>query len=117
MKTARFYLKVALATSLALVIVIYSGFELRGLIQGPRIFIEKPLDGATITQPVITVSGKASLILFLYLNGRQIYTDENGFFEEPIVLGKGYNIITVEGHGRFNKTITHSIRVIVPESN
>ncbi len=88
---------------LALCFVAYTIFQARFLIEGPQISLT---DTAASVQEarVITLSGVAKNIVMLTLNGREIYTDRNGFFNEALVLENGYTIATLTAHDRFGRT-------------
>ncbi len=87
--------------------IIYTGFEAQKIIYGPRISISEPQDEETFYQNgAIKVIGTAKNISFITLDGRQIFTDQNGNFEEDFVLQPGYNIITLTAKDRYGKEIT-----------
>lgn len=91
----------------------YSLFNSRIFIAGPQITIQEPQNGALIEEkPLIEVSGLAENIAYLRLNGRQIYTDENSFFEEALLLNPGYNIIQLEAEDKFGRGIKKIIEVV-----
>ena len=58
--------------------VAYCLFQARFLILGPQVWIESPKDGATVSEPVINITGTAKNAAWISLNGRQIYRDEEG---------------------------------------
>lgn len=109
---ARFLIKKILFVALVLIVSAYAGFELRNSLIGPTLTVQTPLPGDTLPSPMTTVTGTATHISFLYLNGRQIYTNESGIFEETVVLPRGYNVLTLEAIGRFNKQIVRTITVL-----
>lgn len=98
----------------AITIVGYSIFELRAFFEGPSLTILTPTDGDLFPSQGDYIEGNALHVSFLYLNGRQIYTDEKGTFREYVLLPKGYNIVTLEAVGKFNKKITKTITLISP---
>jgi hypothetical protein len=100
------------------IIILIGGFtffgiyKARGFFTGPKIVIEYPIDGETITNSYIEIRGATKNISLLYLNNRQIFTDENGLFKEGLLLARGYNIIEVRVKDKFNREIKE-IRQIV----
>lgn len=82
------------------VFVCYALFQARFILAGPQItFTNQP---ATIqTERLITLEGTAKNIVRLTLNGRQIYTDKDGYFKEALVLENGYTVATLQAHDRY----------------
>lgn len=99
------------------IIVGYSLYQTRDYQAGPRVTIETPEDGATTTEPLITVNGTAERIAFLSMNGRQIFTDRDGNFTEKLPLTAGYNIITVSARDTFDREVQAQARVILHASS
>lgn len=96
----------------AIIVIGYSAFELRGFFEGPSITVTSPLPGETIPVTGTYVMGTAKNVTFLYLNGRQIYTDELGTFKEYVLFPKGYNSMTLEAVGKFNKKVKKTIALV-----
>lgn len=82
--------------------LVYVIFQARFLLEGPRIslIVEPP---ALQTNRVVTLEGKTKNIVFLSLNGREIYTDKSGYFKEAVVLENGYTITTLEARDRYGR--------------
>ena len=55
------------------------------------------------SEPLITVSGYAKNTTLLSLNGRTIFTDEEGNFSAPLLLHAGHTIIEVRAENRFGR--------------
>ena len=47
------------------------------------------------------------------MNGRPIYTDENGDFEEELILASGLNIIELKARSRFGREFVEKRMVMV----
>jgi hypothetical protein len=91
---------------------IYALSRSENFLIGPRIILETPSDGQVFDSPEITIKGRASNISLFYLNGRKIFTDEQGRFEENLLLAKGYNIIELKAVDKFDRE-TKIIRELV----
>ena len=85
--------------------IVYGLIKAGDFLLGPEISIEFPKNGFIFTSSDIEILGQARNISLLYLNGRQIFTDEKGNFKENLLLAKGYNIIEVEARDKFNREI------------
>ena len=81
----------------------YVLFQARFLIGGPQ--IELSAAPATVqSERQVTLTGTASNITAIYLNGRPIVTDESGTFNESVVLQNGYNRIRIDAEDRYGRT-------------
>jgi len=89
---------------LILLFVIYGAAKAGNFLLGPKIAINFPKDGQVFTSPDIEISGQASNISLLYLNGRQIFTDKDGNFKKTINVFPGKTKITIKSVNSFNKT-------------
>ncbi len=94
----------------------YILFQARFLIAGPQIILtEEP--GHLHNTRVITLTGTTHNITHLWLNDRQIYTDEQGTFREALVLENGYTITTLRATDRYGReTRVERAFVYVPSS-
>lgn len=100
-------------TILGLLLVFYVLFQARFLILGPQIDIETPRDAEEVVDPLLTISGTAHNVAWLTLNGRQIFTDEEGLWSEKLLLSPGISIMTVSGRDRFGRERVRQVRVIL----
>jgi hypothetical protein len=98
----RVILKALGVTVLVGLIVAYIVFQARFLITGPEIILssEPPTQN---NERVIILEGSAFNITHLWLNDRQIFTDENGEFREELVLENGYTITTLRARDRYGR--------------
>lgn len=104
-------LKRLIWVGLIVLILAYSAYQTRNLIRGPIIVVEQPLDGSVFQQPEITLAGQTKNIAKLYLNDRKIFTDEQGHFQESLLIADGYSILKLQATDRFGRTINKTIRV------
>lgn len=84
--------------------VAYTLFQARFILMGPVIVLNEipSLQSA----PVVELTGNATNISSINLNGRPIYTDKNGYFKEALVLENGYTVSTITGIDRYGRTST-----------
>ncbi len=95
------------------ILILYVLFQARFLILGPRVTITYPKDAQEVYDPLLTMTGKAYNIAWISLNGRQIYTDEKGFWSEKLLLSPGASIITLKVRDRFGREREKQVRVIL----
>jgi len=108
-------IRIALISLLGLVILVYSGFQAEKLIRGPIIDVYSPKNGSTYNNALIEIDGKARNIAHLNLNGRKIFTDENGYFKEKLLLSPGYNIIKLDAEDKFKKRKEKTLELVLKE--
>ncbi len=96
---------------------VYFAFSFENLWRGPQIAIDFPTDGVLLDGAEVAVSGHARVVANLELNGRPIYTDGDGNFEEKLILSPGLNIIELKAEGRFGsvKKEQRMVMIKLPE--
>jgi len=109
----RLFIKIGVLVILVGSFVFYAIYQAQDFIIGPRITIDYPEDGESLSKSFITVKGQAKNISLLSLNGRQIFTDENGYFNENLLLALGYNIIEVSAQDKFGRNAKEIKEVVV----
>lgn len=100
--------------SLALIMVFITGYAYSktiDVIRGPEIIVHSPSIGYSTTDNLIQIKGQALRIAKLYLDGKQIYTDDLGNFTESLLLPKGYSTLNLEATDIFNRKTSHNIPV------
>lgn len=97
------YIVFALIVMMAVgIIIVYVLFQARFLITGPTLtLIEEP--PSQQNSPTVHLRGVAQNITKISLNGRQIFTDKAGYFDEALVLENGYTIATIQATDRYGR--------------
>jgi hypothetical protein len=108
-------IRTSLITLLVIIIAGYSLFQAQKMIRGPIIDIYTPENGATYSQVLIEISGRARNISYLNLNDRPIFTDKNGYFTEKLLLSPGYNIIKLDARDKFKNYTEKKLEIILKE--
>ncbi len=98
----RTYLRWSLVVVVGVALVWYISFQARFMLEGPVVELS---DEPAFTQSdrLVTLSGQARNIVELTLNGREIYTDTDGYFAEALVLENGYTIATITARDRYGR--------------
>ena len=104
--------KITLISLIVLGIAGYSLFQARNLINGPRVSISWPHDGATLTNESVAVKGVAKNIAYITLNDRQIFVDKEGNFDEELLLAPGYNRWKLEAKDKFGRIVSQKIELV-----
>lgn len=93
------YVTVFVVTALLLA---YISYQARFIIAGPTIDIYTT--NTATEERTIALEGQAHNIVSITLNGRTIYTDENGYFKETLVLENGYTKATIRAKDRYGRS-------------
>lgn len=108
-------IKKTLLGILILLVVGYGVFISRFLIQGPEITINN-LDeetGAIISsEKTLFLEGNVSHSSFISINGRPIFIDESGYFNEKLLLSSSMSIINIYAKDKFGKEVQKKIDVL-----
>lgn len=91
--------------------VLYVAFQARYLLAGPAIELTAPLS-VVQTERRVEIVGQATNIVNLTLNGRQIYTDGEGYFSEVLVLENGFTGVTVAAQDRFGRQTADNLTLV-----
>lgn len=81
----------------------YAIFQARNLIEGPVISLETPQKGASVEESLLTLKGTTRNIAKITLNDSPIFVNENGAFQEQILLPEGYAILVLKAFDRFGR--------------
>lgn len=81
---------------------LYILYQARFLIGGPQLYLIDEPDSVQNSQ-LVHLRGKASNISSINLNGRQIFTDKTGYFDEALLLENGYNVTTIQATDRYGR--------------
>ncbi len=92
--------------------ITYASFKMADILKGPSIEVLAPTPGSIYTQELAVVKGRAKRISKIYMNDRQIFTDNEGRFSEPLLLFSGYNILTLKATDAFGRKVSTQIRLI-----
>ena len=114
---AKKILKIILTSLLFLFIVIYTFFVSKDLIFGVKIknvaVNGLPMQSdEKVTDSVMNVTGVAKNAISLTLNGRDISIDQQGNFNETIVLLPGYNVIDIKAKDKFGHSDEKNYKLI-----
>lgn len=99
----------------AILLVCFGGYGLykaKAYLEGPRIFIDYPKNGQIVNQSFVEISGMSLNVSSLYLNGRQIFPDKSGNFNDGLLLAPGYNIIELKGNDKFGRETKEELEII-----
>ncbi len=108
----RKYLKIGIISFFALFVIGYGLYEAQRIVTGPEIALAYPLNGATVSESLMSVSGVAKNITDISLNDKKIFVDEKGNFNEQLLLSYGYNVLSVKAQDKFGRSTEKKVEVI-----
>jgi hypothetical protein len=97
-----------------LIVLGYAYFELHGILYGPTIEVTSGTNVAY--DPMITITGTASRISSLSMNGQAVSVTEQGAFAEPYLLALGLNRIVLEARDKYGRNRKEVIQVVYSPS-
>ena len=105
-------LKISGVLFLAFIIIIFSVFRSLNYLRGPGLEIYYPINGSVVSSPTIKISGQATRITKITLNGRAITIDEQGNWQETLIIFPGINIIKIEAQDQFGRTVSKQLDIV-----
>lgn len=102
-RSFKLLLKTSIAVIFIVTLIFYSYTKSKNLISGPSITILSPENGSPTTSGAITIKGIARNISAIQLNDRPIFIDEQGNFNELVVLADGYNAFRLNAKDKFGR--------------
>jgi hypothetical protein len=90
----------------------YTIFNSRFIVQGPEIHLDQTGDVIKTTDRTLFLTGKILHSSFITINGRPIFIDESGNFNEKLLLSSGVSIIDIYAKDKFGKEVRKKIDVL-----
>jgi len=90
----------------------YMGWQVKGMLQPPKLTVYTPTEGAVSNQISVKVQGQSEKEARLTVNGQDIMINEKGQFESMVDLSNGVNTIiisAVKKHGRATTVTRHVV--------
>ncbi len=103
---------------LALTLVLLTGYgliEAWPLIAGPGLTVASPQNAASFPGGTVTISGKASRVALLTLDGAQVLHDQDGSFSTTLTFPHGTSILTLIATDRFGRHVATTRSIFVPD--
>ena len=111
-RTPKLIAGISVVVLIAIGLGVYAYFQSREYLRGPVLTITEPINGSLSTTSLVVAKGSARNASFLTLNGRPIFTDEQGYFHESLLLEEGYSIMTFEAKDRFGHSVEKRLELV-----
>lgn len=110
----RWWLGVISYGTLFLFIGVFAYMKMSFLLNGVQIeaVIER-----TDKSPLAYVKGVAKNATYITINGREIFIDREGRFNEPIALISGFSVVTIDAKDKFGKKDEMKFQLVYEEPN
>ncbi|MBU6427056.1 hypothetical protein KGQ27_02340 [Patescibacteria group bacterium] len=105
-------LKIGTIALAAILIAAYAVWRSLDYARGPEIEIISPSNGASTASSTVEITGRALRASDLSMNGAQISVDQQGKFDETVVIFPGVNFITFDSGDRFGRTAEKILEVV-----
>ncbi|MDP3244201.1 MAG: hypothetical protein Q8M83_00915 [bacterium] len=95
----------------------YLAFEGRGLLLSPPLQLFSPPTDFVTTDPNIVLSGQTTPGTRLQINGTELLPNEQGYFQEKLVLQTGLNTLEIKATKRYARTRVVERKILVKEES
>lgn len=102
-----------LITSFLLMFIAYLAWQVKGILEPPKLVIYNPAEGITIMDNQINVQGETDNECRLTINGQEIRADEKGRFNLKVDLSHGLNTIVISAIKKHGKVSTITRHIVV----
>ena len=92
----------------------YFWHQINSFNSAPYLFISSPYENHIVNDPNITIKGETEKEVAAKINGQDVFVNQNGYFEEDVILQPGKNVFIIEAVNRFSGT-TKEVRNIIYE--
>jgi len=111
----KLHLKLILVAIVVLIVIGYAYGRTEAFIKGPRITVTYPKNGSALKESRLEIRGTTEHAARLLLNGRGIFINEEGEFNEIVFLFPGYNILTLKAEDTFKRIVTKELELVYLE--
>lgn len=105
-------LKKTIILSSLIGVFVLVAYNTKDLFFGAPFAVHTAIDGATVSDAFLPISGVAKHANTLLINGRVVAMDKTGAFFDGVVLSPGYNIIEISQRDRFGKEKTKVVHLV-----
>ena len=108
------WIRVGICATLFTIIAVFGFVNMHSILKG--VSITADIMPATDNSKVVHIKGKVDNAIFVSLNGREIFIDQKGNFNEAIALPDGYSIITLAANDKNGNNKKSTMEVVSKQS-
>lgn len=106
-----FYISLGIGGIVAILVIIFLGSRVYGIIMGPQIVVHTPTPWQEISEGWVEVSGTIKYVSSAKINGRTLSLHTDNSFTEIIAVVPGYTILEITAQDRFGHENSVSIPI------
>jgi|GEM_PF-3535067 len=91
--------------------VLFVRYNIRGLMRGPEIVINSPINGSSHDESFLTISGTTQRVSKIFMNQSPITRDPSGEFRVSTLIDPGINEIIISVYDQYD-TVHHESIII-----
>ncbi len=100
-----------------LLLVGYLGWQVKGILQPPKLTVFYPLEGAIVNDLNTTIAGQTEAETKLSINGQEVLLNNQGLFSVPVDLTNGLNTVVISAMRKHGKTTVVTRHLIARSKN
>jgi hypothetical protein len=108
------WIRTGICGTLFLIIIIFGYVNMHSIVNG--VAITANIIPATTESKVVHVAGMVKNATYVSLNGREIFIDEEGKFDEAVALPDGYSVITLAAKDNNGESKKNTLEVVSKNS-
>lgn len=105
-------LRIIVAAVVILIIVIYAIWRSLNYARGPAITVTSPTNGSSADSETVEIIGRVERANNLTMNGQSISVDQQGNFDQTVIIFPGTNKITFEASDQFGRSIQKELDLV-----
>jgi transcriptional regulator with XRE-family HTH domain len=95
----------------------YISFQVRRILEPPKLTVYSPLDGYITDDISVTIQGETETECQLAINGQEVRLNDSGQFNQTINLTNGVNALIISATKKHGKTTTVTRHIVVKNNN
>ena len=103
-----------ITVTLLTLLMLYGFIEAWPLIRGPKLVVTSPTDQMVVEGGILTLTGTATYVSVLTLDGTRLLYDQEGRFSSTLTFPRGSSILTFMAADRFGRSRTVTRTIFVP---
>lgn len=111
------FIKYAGSGIVIILLLVYIGWGVNRIFTPPELLISEPINSLITDDRQVWVKGETEKEVLLTINGQEVISDRQGYFENQIDLQKGLNVIKITAQKKHSKENVQYLQIIVEESS
>jgi hypothetical protein len=110
------FIRKALILLLVIAVLTFLAYKVGQIFTPPSLKILQPVDGFKTYDTQMKIVGASDKEAEIIINNESVFVDSNGFFETPIDLQKGLNLIKISAKKRYSQPREVEVRILLLET-